>query len=84
MNSYIVYRASFYLMLVVANMALVGDSVDGQYAMLYTLAVAWREPLPSLRSISIDDGLCRAGWPTRLAWQRSAYCTSSTRTTRAR
>jgi protein-glutamine gamma-glutamyltransferase len=40
MNSYLVYRASFYLMLVVANMALVGDSVDGQYAMLYTLAVA--------------------------------------------
>jgi protein-glutamine gamma-glutamyltransferase len=39
-NSYLVYRASFYLMLVVANMALVGDSVDGQYAMLYTLAVA--------------------------------------------
>jgi hypothetical protein len=40
MNSYLVYRASFYLMLVVANMALVGDAVDGQYAMLYTLAVA--------------------------------------------
>ena len=40
MNSYLVYRASFYLMLIVATMALSGDSVDGQFAMLYTLAVA--------------------------------------------
>ena len=32
MNSYLVYRASFYVMLVVANMALVGDSADGQFA----------------------------------------------------
>jgi hypothetical protein len=38
-NSYLVYRASFYLMLVVASMALVGDSSDGQYARLYTMAV---------------------------------------------
>ncbi len=40
MNSYLVYRASFYLMLVVASLALVGDSAEGQYAKLYTLAVA--------------------------------------------
>ena len=40
MNSYLVYRASFYLMLVVASMALVGDSADGQFAKLYTMAVA--------------------------------------------
>ena len=40
MNSYLVYRASFYLMLVVASMALVGDSPEGQFAKLYTAAVA--------------------------------------------
>ena len=36
MNSYLVYRASFYLMLVVASLALVGDSTEGQFAKLYT------------------------------------------------
>ena len=40
MNSYLVYRASFYLMLVVASLALVGDTAEGQFAKLYTLAVA--------------------------------------------
>jgi hypothetical protein len=39
-NSYVVYRASFYLMLVVASMALVGDSAEGQYAKLFTAIVA--------------------------------------------
>jgi hypothetical protein len=38
-NSYLVYRAGFYLMLVVASMALVGDSSEGQFAKLYTTAV---------------------------------------------
>ncbi len=40
MNSYLVYRGSFYLMLVVASLALVGDSAEGQFAKLYTMAVA--------------------------------------------
>ena len=40
MNSYLVYRASFYLMLVVASLALVGDTAEGQFAKLYTMAVA--------------------------------------------
>ena len=35
MNSYLVYRASFYLMLVVASLALIGDSTEGQFARLY-------------------------------------------------
>jgi hypothetical protein len=39
-NSYLVYRASFYLMLVVASMALVGETSEGQFAKLYTTAVA--------------------------------------------
>ena len=39
MNSYLVYRASFYLMLVVASLALIGDSAEGQFAKLYTVAV---------------------------------------------
>jgi protein-glutamine gamma-glutamyltransferase len=39
MNSYLVYRASFYLMLVVASLALVGDSAEGQFAKLFTMAV---------------------------------------------
>jgi protein-glutamine gamma-glutamyltransferase len=39
-NSYLVYRASFYLMLVVASMALVGETNEGQFAKLYTTAVA--------------------------------------------
>jgi hypothetical protein len=38
-NSSVVYRASFYVMLVVASMALVGESPDGRFAKLYTLAV---------------------------------------------
>ena len=40
MNSYLVYRASFYLMLVVASLALVGDTAEGQFAKLYTIAVS--------------------------------------------
>ena len=39
MNSYLVYRASFYLMLVVASLALVGDSTEGRLQRLYPLAV---------------------------------------------
>jgi protein-glutamine gamma-glutamyltransferase len=39
MNSYLVYRASFYLMLIVASLALVGDTVESQFAKLYTMAV---------------------------------------------
>ncbi len=39
MNSYLVYRASFYLMLVVASLALIGDSTEGRFARLYPLAV---------------------------------------------
>jgi protein-glutamine gamma-glutamyltransferase len=38
-NSYLVYRASFYLMLVVATMAASGDGQDGPFGRLYTLAV---------------------------------------------
>jgi len=38
-NSYLVYRASFYLMLVVASMVLVGDTSEGQFAKLYTAGV---------------------------------------------
>ena len=34
MNSYLVYRASFYLMLVVATMSLSGDTPEGHYARL--------------------------------------------------
>ena len=40
MSSYRVYRASFYLMLFVATMALTGDSPEGQYAKLLSLLVA--------------------------------------------
>ena len=32
MNSYLVYRASFYLMLIVASLALVGDTAEGRFA----------------------------------------------------
>src|ERR1700721_1458737 len=39
MNSYLVYRASFYLMLIVASLALVGDTAESQFAKLYTMAV---------------------------------------------
>jgi len=39
-NSYLVYRASFYLMLFVATMGLSGDSPEGQYAKLLSLVVA--------------------------------------------
>ena len=39
MNTYLVYRASFYVMLIVASLALVGDSAEGQFAKLYTMAV---------------------------------------------
>jgi hypothetical protein len=39
MNSYLVYRASFYLMLVVATMASSGDGQEGPFGRLYTLAV---------------------------------------------
>jgi hypothetical protein len=38
-NSYLVYRASFYLMLVIATMALSGDGQEGPFGRLYTLAV---------------------------------------------
>ncbi len=40
MNSYLVYRGSFYLMLFVATMALGGDSPDGQFAKLLAVVVA--------------------------------------------
>ncbi len=40
MNSYLVYRGSFYLMLFVACLALIGGTTDGQFAKLYSLAVA--------------------------------------------
>ena len=40
MNSYLVYRASFYLMLFVATMALSGDNPEGQFAKVLGLAVA--------------------------------------------
>jgi len=39
-NSYLVYRASFYLMLFVATMALSGDSPEGQFAKILSLIVA--------------------------------------------
>ncbi len=40
MTSYLVYRASFYLMLFVATMSLSGDSPEGHFAMLLGLVVA--------------------------------------------
>ncbi len=40
MNSYLVYRASFYLMLFVATMALSGDNPEGQFAKVLGLVVA--------------------------------------------
>ena len=40
MNSYLVYRASFYLMLFVATMALSGDTPEGQFAKLLGMVVA--------------------------------------------
>ncbi|MFI5456888.1 MAG: DUF3488 and DUF4129 domain-containing transglutaminase family protein [Isosphaerales bacterium] len=40
MNSYLVYRASFYLMLFVATMALSGDNPEGQFAKVLSLVVA--------------------------------------------
>ena len=40
MNSYLVYRGSFYLMLFVATMALSGDSPEGQFAKLLAVVVA--------------------------------------------
>jgi hypothetical protein len=40
MNSYLVYRASFYLMLFVATMALSGDSPEGRVAKVLSLVVA--------------------------------------------
>ena len=40
MNSYLVYRASFYVMLFVATMALSGDNPEGQFARLLGLVVA--------------------------------------------
>ncbi len=40
MNSYLVYRASFYLMLVLASLALIGETTEGQFAKLYAMAVA--------------------------------------------
>ena len=40
MNSYLVYRASFYLMLFVATMSLSGDTPDGQFARLLGLIAA--------------------------------------------
>jgi transglutaminase-like putative cysteine protease len=40
MNSYIVYRASFYLMLVVSTLALSGDNPEGQYAKVLGVIVA--------------------------------------------
>ena len=40
MNSYLVYRASFYLMLFVATMALSGETPEGQFAKLLGLVVA--------------------------------------------
>jgi hypothetical protein len=40
MNSYYVYRASFYVMLVVSTLALSGDNPEGQYAKILGIAVA--------------------------------------------
>jgi transglutaminase-like putative cysteine protease len=40
MNSYFVYRASFYLMLVVSTLALSGDNPEGQYAKILGIVVA--------------------------------------------
>ncbi len=40
MNSYLVYRASLYLMLVVSTLALSGDNPEGQYAKVLGMAVA--------------------------------------------
>ena len=40
MNSYLVYRASFYLMLFVATMSLSGDTPEGHYARLLGLIAA--------------------------------------------
>src|SRR5262249_17839952 len=40
MNSYLVYRASFYLLMVVATIALTNEAGDSASAKLYPLAVA--------------------------------------------
>ena len=40
MNSYLVYRASFYLMLLVATIAASGDAPNGQYSKLLAVVVA--------------------------------------------
>ena len=40
MKSYLVYRASFYLMLFVATMSLSGDSSEGRFGLLLGVIVA--------------------------------------------
>ena len=64
MNSYYMYRASFYLMLTVATAALSGDTSEGRFFNLYPMFVAIAG---FVAFITVDRqpryALC-AEWPT--------------------
>ena len=64
-NSYLVYRASFYLMLIVATMVFSGDSTETPFLRLYPARRRrGRASWLSSRSIDIASGHCLADWPT--------------------
>ena len=85
MNSYLVYRASFYLMLVVASMALVGETNEGQFAKVYTLAVTVGGAAAFFTvDLHRKWALPRPGWPTPWPSVRLGCSTSNTRSTTPR
>ena len=82
MNSYLVYRASFYLMLFVATMALSGDSPEGQFARLLGLVVAVAGAVAFFTvDRNADAGCCRGNWPISWPSARWACSTSNTGST---
>ena len=86
MNSYLVYRASFYLMLIVATMALSGDTPEGQFArLLYPVAVTVAG-IVAFFTVDLHRRLGPAAATGQLRWpSRPWSCsTSSTRSTRPR
>ena len=84
MNSYLVYRASFYLMLVVATMASSGDGQEGPFGRLYTLAVV---VAGIVAFFTVDR---QRQWalprPSPTPWRSGPWssCTSNTRSTTPR
>ena len=85
MNSYLVYRASFYLMLVVASLALIGDSSGRSLRQALSPGRDDRwESARSSRSTSTDGGRCRGQLRTCLPSRPLGCCTPNTRATKPR